>query len=161
MDRSVPSAPSHENLLSSSCGEFAYETGLTRSGKLLFRSVGLPLEWGVSGLGFLYLAFSGRIDQPTALRLNKSMTNARNNQPSSVSMYVMSPVHAWLGPGGVKLRFTRFGAIGRSCRLSVVTTRKRHLPRARMPCFCISRRTRCLPTRTPRLTSSRQIRGQP
>jgi hypothetical protein len=42
---------------------------------------------------------SGRMDQPTTLRLNKSMTTARNSQPSSVAMYVMSPVQASLGPG--------------------------------------------------------------
>ena len=104
---------------------------------------------------------SGRMDQPTTLRLNKSITTARNIQLSSVAMYVMSPVQAWLGPAGVKLRFNKFGEIGRSCRLSVVTTRKRRLPRARMPCFCISRWTRRLPTPMPHLTSSRQMRGQP
>src|SRR5580704_2837763 len=37
----------------------------------------------------------------------------------------------------------------------VLITRKRRLPRARMPCFCISRWTRCLPTRMPRLANSR------
>lgn len=30
-----------------------------------------------------------------------------------------------------------------------------------LPCCCISRCTRCLPTRKPRLPSSRQMRGQP
>jgi hypothetical protein len=61
----------------------------------------------------------------------------------------MSPVHTWLSAGTVKLRFKRLGAIGSSCRLSVVVTRKRRLPRARMSCCCISRSTRCLPTRRP------------
>ncbi len=36
---------------------------------------------------------SSRIDQPTTLRLNRSMTTARNSQPSSVGIYVMSPLH--------------------------------------------------------------------
>src|SRR6516164_8990863 len=48
----------------------------------------------------------------------------------------MSPLQAWLSPAGRKLRFNRFGATGRSCRLSVVATRKRRLPRARIPCCC-------------------------
>ena|ERR1035437_3207994 len=47
-------------------------------------------------------------------------------------LYVMSPTHAWLGAATVKLRLRRFGAIGRPCLLSVVTTRKRRLPRARI-----------------------------
>src|SRR5271169_350692 len=74
---------------------------------------------------------SGCIDQPTTLRLNRSTTTARNSQPSSVAIYVRSPTHAWLGAATVKLRLRRLGAIGRSCRLSVVVTRNRRLPRAR------------------------------
>jgi hypothetical protein len=31
------------------------------------------------------------MDQPTTLRLNKSITTASNSHPSSVAMYVMSP----------------------------------------------------------------------
>jgi hypothetical protein len=37
---------------------------------------------------------SGRIDQPTTLRLNKSMTTARNSQLSSVAMDLISPGQA-------------------------------------------------------------------
>src|SRR5271155_5595757 len=59
----------------------------------------------------------------------------------------MSPVHAWLGAATVKLRCSRLGAIGRLCRLSVVT-RKRRWPRARIPCCRISFCTRCLHANT-------------
>gem|GEM_PF-1872316 len=50
--------------------------------------------------------------------------------------------------------------IGKPCALSVVTTNLR-LPLARMPWRCINRRTRSLPTRRPRASSSRCMRGQP
>src|SRR5271155_3222189 len=70
---------------------------------------------------------SGRIDQPTTLRLNKSITTARNSQPSSVATYVMSPVRAALGPAGVKLRFNRFGAIGRSITEHLSSSSRGHL----------------------------------
>src|ERR1700731_1188748 len=43
------------------------------------------------------LRISGCIDQPTTRRLNRSITTASKSQPSLVGMYVMSPVHAWLG----------------------------------------------------------------
>src|SRR5215813_1020527 len=45
----------------------------------------------------------------------------------------MSPLQAWLSPAGRKLRFNRFGATGRSCRLSVVATRKRPLAPSAAP----------------------------
>ena len=45
-------------------------------------------------------------------------------------LYVMSPLHARFDTDTVKLGFSRFGAIGRSCRLSVAVMRKRRLPRA-------------------------------
>src|SRR5664279_3378753 len=62
---------------------------------------------------------SGRIDQPTTLRLNRSITTARNNQPSALAIYVTSPTHAWLGAATMNLRSSTFGATGRLCRLSV------------------------------------------
>jgi hypothetical protein len=72
----------------------------------------------------------------------------------------MSLVQVWFGAAGVKLRANRFGAMGRSCLLSVVTTNFL-LPLALMPWRCISFRTRSLPTRTPRASSSFHIFGQP
>ncbi len=50
--------------------------------------------------------------------------------------------------------------MGRLCLLSVVTTNFL-LPLALMPCSFIMRRTRSLPTRMPRATSSFHILGQP
>src|SRR6266581_260146 len=76
----------------------------------------------------------------------------------------MSPVHARFGAATAKLRFSRLGAIGKPCRPSVVVTRKRRLPRARIPCCCMSRCTPCLPTRLPehavraRCAASRKLR---
>src|SRR6266704_3762719 len=57
------------------------------------------------------LCISDCIDQPTTWRLNRSITTARNSQPSLVWIYVMSPAHTWLGADTVKLRFKRLGAI--------------------------------------------------
>lgn len=62
--------------------------------------------------------------------------------------------------GVVKRRCTKSGATGRLWRLSVVTTNLR-LVLALMPCCCMSLRTRSLPTRMPRASSSLCIRGQP
>ena len=81
---------------------------------------------------------SSRIDQPTTWRLNRSITTARNSQPSSVAMYVMSPTQTLSGSLTVNSRFSTLGEIGRSRRLSVATL-KRRLPRARMSC-CWRRR---------------------
>ena len=50
--------------------------------------------------------------------------------------------------------------MGSLCLLSVVTTNFL-LPLALMPCSCMMRRTRSLPTRIPRATSSFHILGQP
>ncbi len=49
---------------------------------------------------------------------------------AALNRHPSTPTHAWLGAATVKLRFKTLGAIGRSCRLSVVETRKRRLPRA-------------------------------
>lgn len=62
----------------------------------------------------------------------------------------------WLTPPAC----TRSGATGKLCALSVVTTNLRRV-RARMPCCCMSRRTRSLPTRTPRACSCLCMRGHP
>ena len=102
----------------------------------------------------------GCIDQPTTWRLNKSMITARYSQPSSVATYVMSLVHTTSGTCGLNCRSRRFGATGSLWLLSVVALNLR-LPRARMPCRLMSLRTRSLPTRMPRASSSFQIRGQP
>jgi hypothetical protein len=72
----------------------------------------------------------------------------------------MSPVQTLFGASTVKLRASRFGAIGRSCALFVVAL-KRRLPRACRPSDFIILRTRSLPARMPRAASSRHIRGQP
>jgi hypothetical protein len=84
--------------------------------------------------------------QPTTWRLWRSSTAAKYNQPSSVGMHVMSLDQTWFGAAGLKSRCSRSGATGKLCRLSVVTTNLR-LPRARMPCRLMRRRTRSLPTR--------------
>ena len=52
------------------------------------------------------------------------MTTARNSQPSSVGMKVISPTHTELGVATWKLRSSRLGPIGRPCRLSVVAIRE-------------------------------------
>ncbi len=65
-----------------------------------------------------------------------------------------------VGASGLKRRCTRSGATGRLWRLSVVTTNLRFVL-ALMPCCCMSLRTRSLPTRMPRATSSLCMRGQP
>ena len=72
----------------------------------------------------------------------------------------MSLLHTRSGAGGVKSLASRFGATGKSCLLSVVTTNFLW-PRARMPCSFISRCTRSLPTRTPLASSSFHTLGQP
>jgi len=64
------------------------------------------------------------------------------------------------GTSTVNWRLSPLGAIGRSGLLSGVTWMRR-LPRARIPCWCISVCSRCLPTRTPSLRSACQIRGRP
>lgn len=57
--------------------------------------------------------------QPT-WRHCRSSTAARYSHPSSVAMYVMSPLHTTLGAAGMKRRCTRSGATGKRCTLSVV-----------------------------------------
>src|ERR1017187_2968057 len=48
---------------------------------------GLRLNQAISRASITRLrCISGRIDQPTTLRLNRSITTARNSQPSSVAM---------------------------------------------------------------------------
>ena len=59
----------------------------------------------------------------------------------------------------MKLRCSRFGAIGSLCLLSVVTTNF-FLPLALMPCYFIMRRTHSYPTRMPCATSYLHILGQ-
>lgn len=61
---------------------------------------------------------------------------------------------------GLKRRCTRSGVTGRLWRLSVVTTNLRFVLTL-MPCYCMSLRTRSLPTRRPRASSSFCMRGQP
>ena len=75
-------------------------------------------------------------------------------------MYVMSPTQTLSGSATVNSRLSRLGEIGNWWLLSVVTLKLR-FPLARMPCSYMSFCTRCLPTGTPRATSSRQMRGQP
>src|SRR6218665_2970800 len=58
----------------------------------------------------------------------------------------MSPTQTLSGSATSNCRSSRLGAIGRSCLLSVVTF-KRRLPLARVPCSCMSLRTRSLPPR--------------
>ena len=106
------------------------------------------------------LCTCGCMRQPTTWRLNRSSTTARYSQPSSVAMYVLSHVHTWLGALAVKSRCSRLGAMDRLCLLSVVTTNFL-LPLAWMTLFFIVRRTRSLPTRMPRASSSFQNLGQP
>src|SRR6218665_3722 len=65
----------------------------------------------------------------------------------------MSPTQTLSGSATSNCRSSRLGAIGRSCLLSVVTF-KRRLPLARMPCSCMSLRTRSLPTPMPLPTRS-------
>src|SRR5688572_15180165 len=65
----------------------------------------------------------------------------------------MSLVHTRSGACGVNSRSSRFSATGSSWLLSVVALNLR-LPRALMPCSFISLRTRSLPTRMPRPSSS-------
>src|SRR6218665_915335 len=72
----------------------------------------------------------------------------------------MSPTQTLSGSATSNCRSSRLGAIGRSCLLSVVTF-KRRLPLARMPCSCMSLRTRSLPTRMPLASSSFHVRRQP
>src|SRR5664279_2071897 len=72
---------------------------------------GLRLNQAISRASITRLrCISGRIDQPTTLRLNRSITTARNNQPSAVAIYVTSPTHAWLGAATMNLRSSTFGA---------------------------------------------------
>ncbi len=52
--------------------------------------------------------------QPITWRLNRSITTARNNPPSSVAMYLMSPARTLSGSLTVNSRLSRLGAIGRS-----------------------------------------------
>src|SRR5664280_1775311 len=79
---------------------------------------GLRLNQAISRASITRLrCISGRIDQPTTLRLNRSITTARNNQPSAVAIYVTSPTHAWLGAATMNLRSSTLGATGRLCRL--------------------------------------------
>jgi len=53
----------------------------------------------------------GCIDHPMIIRLWRSMTTARYNQPSHVRMYVMSVTHATSGRSTVNCRCNRFGAM--------------------------------------------------
>src|SRR6218665_2171275 len=72
----------------------------------------------------------------------------------------MSPTQTLSGSATSNCRSSRLGAIGRSCLLSVVTL-KRRLPLARMPCSCMSLRTRSLPTRMPLASSSFHLPAHP
>jgi hypothetical protein len=58
--------------------------------------------------------------QPTTIRLNKSSTTAKYNQPSRVGMYVTSQTHASFGCSGSNSRSRTFGATGNEWLESVV-----------------------------------------
>ncbi len=70
-----------------------------------------------------------------------------------------APAQTVFAAATVKLRASRFGAMGRRWLLSVVTTRKRRLPRPRRPFCRIVRSTRRLPTRMPLAFSCRHTRA--
>ncbi len=60
----------------------------------------------------------------------------------------MSPAQTVFAAATVKLRASRFGAMGRAWLLSVVPMQKRRLPRPSRPFYRIVRWTRRLPMRT-------------
>jgi hypothetical protein len=60
--------------------------------------------------------------RPCAKREYTFTNAARYNQPSCVQTPVMSPTHFWLGAVAPKSRFSRLGATGWLCWLSVVQT---------------------------------------
>ena len=100
------------------------------------------------------------VDHPTIRRLNRSITTAGYNQPSSVSMWVRSADHFRFGPVAAKSRANKLSATGLPWPLSVVRgTRRGHLP-------CISRRFITLATVfslavSPLSRSGLQMRGLP
>lgn len=47
--------------------------------------------------------------QPTILRENKSMMEAKYNQPSFVQIYVISATHTWFGSSASNCWFNKFG----------------------------------------------------
>ena len=98
------------------------------------------------------------IAQPTTRREYRSSRTARNNQPSVVAMYVMSPASTRLGARTVKLRSKRLGAMRFVWRESVVF-RKRRGVCARSPRSRIIRATRFLLGLDPRRCSARRTRG--
>ena len=79
------------------------------------------------------LCICGGMLQPTTWRLNRSSTTAGHNQCSSDAMQVMSSVQTGSGALAVKLRCSRFAAMGRSRQLWVAKANFL-LPLAAMPC---------------------------
>jgi len=67
----------------------------------------------------------------------------------------------WSGLSAVKFRASRFGATGRSWRLSVVRGVRRRPRRAESPISRISRATRRRECRSPSRRSSAWTRGEP
>jgi len=53
--------------------------------------------------------------QPTILRENKSMMEAKYNQPSFVQIYVISATHTWFGSSASNCWFNKFGYTGQWC----------------------------------------------
>ena len=99
--------------------------------------------------------------QPTISRVAMSLIAARYSQPSPVGMYEMSASQTVSGRSAANFRSSRFGATGRSWRLSVVRgTRRRRRATVRPPSR-MSRATRLRPIRTPSARSSAWTRGLP
>lgn len=88
------------------------------------------------------------VAQPTTRLEYRSRITARYSQPCSVHKKVMSVTQDSLGRTAVKLRSSRFGAIGKLCFESVVV-RKRRRQRATSLLSRISLATRLRLTRAP------------
>src|SRR3954451_1662671 len=73
------------------------------------------------------------MDQPTISRVARSLMAARYKKPSSVGMYEMSANHTVSGRSATKERPSKFGATGRSWRLSVGWGRRRRPRLGRRP----------------------------
>jgi hypothetical protein len=101
------------------------------------------------------------MDQPTISRVARSLMAARYSQPSPVGMYEMSASQTASGRSAAKSWSSRLGAIGKSCRLSVVRGVRRRPRRAESPISRMSRATRSRPIRTPSSRSSACTRGLP
>lgn len=83
-----------------------------------------------------------------------------NRVGDELELIAQSLLHRWLGVWGLNRRRTKPAATGKRCRLSVVTTNLR-FALTRIPCWCISLRTRSLPTLMPLTNNSLCMHGQP